>query len=249
MPIRRPRKLAQAGDAAGLGHARQSQIESVGQQPRHQDAAVGGGLAGAQMGEAGREQRPSRHLGQQVGDADAWQHGVEAGGEGLGFRRGRFLDRRDLQHALVDRHTCQLPSLARRSTAALCPLICTFHTVRAFWSALTNADAARPIAHADVGDRQGRHLADTQPGLKHDLHQRIVPRRQAVGRGAGRTQQSMGLDVGQANRLTIPHGAHRPDVAGGVGAERAGSARPPAAVCWTVPCQARKCRSARTDIP
>ena len=52
VPVRRPGELAEAGDAAGLGHARQAEIEPVGEQTRHQDAAVGGGLAGAQMGEA-----------------------------------------------------------------------------------------------------------------------------------------------------------------------------------------------------
>ena len=38
------------------------------------------------------KQRPAGHFGQQVGDADARQHGVEPGGEGLGLRRRRFLD-------------------------------------------------------------------------------------------------------------------------------------------------------------
>ena len=107
VPVGGPGKLAEAGDGAGLGHARQAEIEPVGEQAGHQDARVGGGLAGAQMGEAVGEQRPARHLGQQVGDADARQHRVEAGGERLGLRRRRFLDRRDLQHALVERDVGQ----------------------------------------------------------------------------------------------------------------------------------------------
>ena len=104
MPVGRPGELAEAGDAAGLGHARQTEIEPVGQQPRHQDAAVGGDLAGAQMGEAVGEQRPSRHLGQQIGDADARQHGVETRGQCLGLRRRRFLDRARSSARLCDRH-------------------------------------------------------------------------------------------------------------------------------------------------
>ena len=39
MPVRRPGELAEAGDAARLGHARQAEIEPVGQQACHQDAA------------------------------------------------------------------------------------------------------------------------------------------------------------------------------------------------------------------
>ena len=111
MPVRRPGELAEAGDAARLGHARQAEIEPVGEEARHQDLRVGGGLAGSQMGEAVGEQRPSRHLRQEIGDADARQHGVEARGEGLGFRRRRFLDRRDLQHALVERDIRQQAAL------------------------------------------------------------------------------------------------------------------------------------------
>jgi hypothetical protein len=87
MPVSRPGKLAEAGDAAGLGHTGQTEIEPIGEQSRHQDAAIGCGLAGAKMGEAVGEQRPARHFGQQVGDADARQHGVEARGQGLGLRR------------------------------------------------------------------------------------------------------------------------------------------------------------------
>ena len=111
VPVGGPGELAEAGDAARLGHARQAEIEPVGEQARHQDAAVGRGLAGAQMGEAVGEQRPARHFGQQVGDADARQHGVEPRGQGLGLRRRRFLDRRDLQHALVERDVRQQAAL------------------------------------------------------------------------------------------------------------------------------------------
>jgi len=46
--------------------------------------------------------KASRHLRQEIGDPDARQHGVEARGKGLGFRRRRLLDRRDLQHTPVE---------------------------------------------------------------------------------------------------------------------------------------------------
>src|SRR5438270_10102635 len=48
---------------------------------------------------------------QEIGDPDARQHGVEARGKGLGFRRCRFLDRRDLQHALVEHDIGQQAAL------------------------------------------------------------------------------------------------------------------------------------------
>jgi hypothetical protein len=103
MAIGNPGELAEVGDRAGLSHARQAEIESVGQEARHQDLWVGDRFAAAQMGEAIGEQRPAHHLRQQVGDADAQQHRVKAGGECLGFRRRRFFDRRDLQHPLLER--------------------------------------------------------------------------------------------------------------------------------------------------
>ena len=111
MPIGDPGELSEAGDRAGLGHARQAEIEAVGQEARHQDSRVGDPLAAAQMGEAVGEQRPARHLRQQVGDADARQHRIEAGGEHLGVRRRRFLDRRDLQHPLLERDIGQQTAL------------------------------------------------------------------------------------------------------------------------------------------
>ena len=41
VPVSRPSELAEAGDAAGLGHAGQAEIEPIGQQSRHQDATIG----------------------------------------------------------------------------------------------------------------------------------------------------------------------------------------------------------------
>jgi hypothetical protein len=39
-----------------------------------------------QVGDAIGKERPPRHLRQQIGDADARQHGIEALGQGLGLR-------------------------------------------------------------------------------------------------------------------------------------------------------------------
>jgi hypothetical protein len=39
------------------------------------------------------------------------------------------------------------------------------HVTRLEPLALTDADVARPIVHIEIRDRQGRHFADTQPGL------------------------------------------------------------------------------------
>jgi len=105
VPVRRPSQFTQAGNAARLGHPGQSEIESFSKQPGHEDAAVSRRLAGAQMGEAVGELGPARHLGEQVGHADAWQHGIEALGQSLRLGRRRFLDGRDFQHTFLDRHT------------------------------------------------------------------------------------------------------------------------------------------------
>ncbi len=111
MPVGRPGQLAEAGNAARLGHSRQAEIEPVGQEARHKDLRVGGRVAGSQMGEAIGKQRPLRHLRQEIGDPDARQHRVEARGERFGFQRCRFFDRRDFQHALVERDIGQQAAL------------------------------------------------------------------------------------------------------------------------------------------
>jgi len=54
------------------------------------------------MGEAVGEPGPAGDFGQQVGDADARQHGIEARSQGLCLRRGGFFDGRDLQRAFLD---------------------------------------------------------------------------------------------------------------------------------------------------
>ena len=59
MPVSRPGELAEAGDRAGLGHARQAEIEPVGEEARHANAGVGNRLAAPQMGEAVGEQGPT----------------------------------------------------------------------------------------------------------------------------------------------------------------------------------------------
>jgi hypothetical protein len=93
MPVGSPGKLTKGRDAASFGHARQAEIEPIREQPRHENAAVGDGLAGAQMRETIGKERPARHFGQQIGDADTWQRGVKTRGQRFGFRRRRLFDR------------------------------------------------------------------------------------------------------------------------------------------------------------
>ena len=65
--------------------------------------------------------------------------------------------------------------------------------------------------------------------MVHAPHsQRVVPCCQAAGGCAGGAQQGMGLGIGEACRLPVADGAHRPNVARRVSAERSGSSRPPA---------------------
>lgn len=104
-------ELAEAGDRAGLGHARQAEIEPVGEEARHENARVDNRLAAPQMGEAVGEQSPTGHLREQVGDTYARQHRIEACSHSLGFRSRRFLDWCDLQQALLDRDIRQQPAL------------------------------------------------------------------------------------------------------------------------------------------
>jgi hypothetical protein len=103
--------LAEAGDRAGLGHARQAEVEAVGEQPGHEDPPVDHGLAAPQVGEVVGEACPAVHLGQQVGDPHPRQQAVEARRQGFGLRRRRFGDGGDLQHALVERHVGQQVAL------------------------------------------------------------------------------------------------------------------------------------------
>ena len=87
MPVRGPGERAEAGDAARLGHAGEAKIEPVSQQSGHEDAIVGRYVAGTQMREAVRERGPARDLGEEVGDPDARQRGIEPFSRGLGRRR------------------------------------------------------------------------------------------------------------------------------------------------------------------
>src|SRR6516162_11337091 len=52
MPVRGPGQLAEAGDAARLGHSRQAEIEPIGEEARHEDPRIGGSFTRPQMGEA-----------------------------------------------------------------------------------------------------------------------------------------------------------------------------------------------------
>jgi hypothetical protein len=106
-----PGQLPETGNTAGFGHPCQAEIKPVGEDACHYDVRIGSDLASAQMGEAVGEQRPSCHLRQEIGDANARQHGVEALGKRLRLRRCRLLNRADLQHALVERDIRQQASM------------------------------------------------------------------------------------------------------------------------------------------
>ena len=67
--VRGPDQLV-AGDAvAGRGHAAQAEVGGVGEDGGEQGVHVVAALAGAQVGEGGREARHPVHLVQQLGDA------------------------------------------------------------------------------------------------------------------------------------------------------------------------------------
>src|SRR4051794_4238298 len=102
------------------------------------------------------------------------------------------------------------------------------HLARLETLTLADAHAAGAIVHGDVGNLQRGNLADTQPGLQHELHHGIVPRRQTMGGSTGGAQQGMDLNIGQTGRLAITGGTHGPDMARDVSVQRAGSAGPSA---------------------
>ena len=102
------------------------------------------------------------------------------------------------------------------------------HFTRLETLAVADAHAAGAVVHGDVGNLQRGDFTDAQSGLKHELRDRVVPRREAMGGGAGRAKQRVDLDVGQAGRLAVAHRAHGPDVARGIGSQDAGPARPSA---------------------
>ena len=102
------------------------------------------------------------------------------------------------------------------------------HLARLETLALADTHAAGTVVHGDVGNLERGDLADAQPGLQHELCQRVVPRREAVGGGAGSAKQRVNLDVGQADRLAVANSTHGPNVMCDVGSQRAGAARPSA---------------------
>ncbi len=65
-------------------------------------------LAGAQVGEGGREARRAVHLVQQLGDARRRHHGLDPVGKGPSLRRGGRLDRGDVQAAVAQLDPLQL---------------------------------------------------------------------------------------------------------------------------------------------
>jgi len=93
---------------------------------------------------------------------------------------------------------------------------------------MADAHVAGTVAQGNVGHPQRPDFANAQPGLQHHLDQRVVTRGEAVGRSPGGAQQRVDLGIGQADRLTVAHRAHRPEVAGDIAAQRASAAGPSA---------------------
>ena len=84
------------------------EIGGVRQDRGEQRVLVVAALAGAQIGEGGREAGRPVHLVQQFGDAHARHHRVDRVGEGARLRRGDCLDRRDMQSAVTQLDPLQL---------------------------------------------------------------------------------------------------------------------------------------------
>lgn len=103
VPVVGPGELAERRTAAGFRHAREAEVDAVGQHRGQERGAVGRGPAAARVGEAPGEASPTVHLQQKVGDPDPREEGVGIGREPLGLERQLRPDRRDAQPVFVER--------------------------------------------------------------------------------------------------------------------------------------------------
>ena len=92
---------------------------------------------------------------------------------------------------------------------------------------MTNADSSGAVADSNVGNLKRGYLANSEPGLKHQLGKRIVTRGQTVARCSGRPKQRVNLDIIETGRLAVAYHAHWSNVADKITRHGTGSARPP----------------------
>jgi len=119
VPVVGPGDLAQGGSPYGLGHARQAEIDTVGEYGGEQDRPVLGGHAAALMRERGREPGPVVNLRQQVGGLDAGQEIVGRGPERLLLVGRVGLEGRDFQDSVLDGDIFQRPRRGGAATSVI----------------------------------------------------------------------------------------------------------------------------------
>ena len=92
MPFGDPEQPGMAESPGAAGHAREAEIGGVGEHGRHQGSRIVRRRAGAQMREAIGEARPAVDFGEQLGDAQTRQHGVEPADERCPRLRSRSCE-------------------------------------------------------------------------------------------------------------------------------------------------------------
>ncbi len=113
VPVGDPAQPRQGRAGAGIRHPVQPEVDRIGQDGGQQERAIGRDVAVAKVHEMLGERRPDVDLDQEVGDLDARQHRGDLPRQGIGFRRHRVGQRRDLQHAVGQRSVGQLAALGQ----------------------------------------------------------------------------------------------------------------------------------------
>lgn len=114
MPIGSPGKLPPRRLATGLGHAREPEINAIGQNRSEESLPIFGRRLGAQMQETISQTRPLIDLGQQFGNLDVRHQRIRLFSEGFCGFRGVLAQRGDAQIPVGERNIgqCFLPCLA-----------------------------------------------------------------------------------------------------------------------------------------
>jgi hypothetical protein len=109
-----PGELPQRCVATSFRHPGQAEVDAVCENRGEQRRAIVGGPPAALMGEAFRKAGPSIDLQQQIGDLDSWHQVVGGLRQRPGLGRLLRLQRRDTQHAGVQRRVVQRASFSPR---------------------------------------------------------------------------------------------------------------------------------------